>query len=118
MTTLTCLSSKAAYKNIMHRVWETYLMKYGKSFRLKPPYFFNKCRYAKEECYSYKAYKKENNRNLVSLVPKTIKKTTSQFGTASLPNISPTTLLKRIKEIALVAISSLYITYKLNVNSL
>jgi len=118
MTTLTCLSSKVACKNIMHRIYETYMMKYGKSIRLKPPHFFKKCRYSKLECYSYKAYKKENNRNLVSLVPKTIKKIVSQFGTASLPNISPTTLLKGIKEIALVAISSLYMTYRLNVNSL
>jgi hypothetical protein len=108
MTTLTWLSFKAAYKNRMHCIWGTYMLKYGKSFRLKQSYFFKKCRSAKVEFYSYKAYKKENNRNLVSLVPKTIQKRVSQFGTASLPNISPTRLLKRIKEIALISTSSLY----------
>ena len=108
MTTLTCLNSKAAYKNRIYLKCETSMMKFGKSFRLKQSYFFKKCRYAKVEFYSYKPYKQENNRNLVSLAPKTIQKRVSQFGTAGLPNISPTTLLKRIKEIALISISSLY----------
>ncbi len=108
MTTLTWLSFNPIDENSMYHKWETYMLKYGKSFRLKQPYFFKKCRSAKVEFYSYKACKKENNRNLVSLVPKTIQKIVSQFGTATLPNISPTTLLKRIKEITLVSISSLY----------
>ena len=117
MTTLTWISSKAAYKNRIYLKWETFMMKYSDFFKLKQSYFFKKCRYAKVEFYSYKAYKQENNRNLVSLIPKTIKKRTSQFGNAGLPNISPTTLLKRIKEIALISISSIYMTNKLIINS-
>ena len=118
MTTLTWISSKAAYKNRIYLKWETFMMKYSDFFKLKQSYFFKKCRYAKVEFYSYKAYKQEINRNLVSLIPKNRKKRTSQFGTDGLPNISPTTLLKRIKEITLVSISSIYMTDKLNVNSL
>ncbi|OYU66038.1 MAG: hypothetical protein CFE22_11275 [Cytophagaceae bacterium BCCC1] len=100
MTTLTWISSKAAYKNRIYLKWETFMMKYGKDFRLKPSYFFKKCRYAKVEFYSYKPYKQENNRNLLPLILKAIRKGACQFGTTSLPNISPTTLLKRKKEIA------------------
>jgi hypothetical protein len=117
MTTLARLSSISIGEDSIYHKWEIYMMKYSDFIKLKQSYFFKKCRYAKVEFYSYKAYKQENNLNLVSLVPKTIQKRTSQFGTAGLPNISPSTLLKRIKEIALISISSIYMTNKLIINS-
>ena len=46
------------------------MMKYSDFFKFKQSYFFKKCRYAKVEFYSYKAYKQENNLNLVPLIQK------------------------------------------------
>jgi IS1 family transposase len=63
---------------------------------MKQRYFCKNCKTTKVEFYTYKAYKQEINQNIVSLT----KEGVGILGTARLLAISPTTLLKRIKEIA------------------
>jgi hypothetical protein len=100
MTTLAWLSSNSIGEDRIYHKWEIYMMKYGKFFRLKQSYFFKKWNSIKVEFYSYKAYKQENNLNLVPLISKTIGKGAYLMGTSKLPYISPATLPKRISEIA------------------
>jgi IS1 family transposase len=63
---------------------------------MKQRYFCKKCKTTKVEFYTYKAYKQEINQNIVALT----KEGVGILGSARLLAISPTTLLKRIKEIA------------------
>jgi IS1 family transposase len=63
---------------------------------MKQRYFCKICKITKVEFYTYKAYKQEINQNIVALT----KEGVGILGTARLLAISPTTLLKRIKEIA------------------
>jgi IS1 family transposase len=63
---------------------------------MKQRYFCKKCKTTKVEFYTYKAYKQEINQNIVSLT----KEGVGILSTARLLAISPTTLLKRIKQIA------------------
>jgi IS1 family transposase len=72
------------------------MMKYGKDSKMKQRYFCKRCKITKVEFYTYKAYKQEINQNIVALT----KEGVGILGTARLLAISPTTLLKRIKEIA------------------
>jgi IS1 family transposase len=72
------------------------MIRYGKDSRQKQRYFCKKCNKTQVGFYNYKAYKQEINQNIVSLT----KEGVGILGTARLLNISPTTLLKRIKEIA------------------
>lgn len=72
------------------------MIKYGKDSKMKQRYFCKKCKTTKVEFYTYKAYKQEINQNIISLT----KEGVGILGTARLLNISATTLLKRIKEIA------------------
>jgi hypothetical protein len=99
MTTLAWLSSNSIGEDRIYHKWEIYMMKYSDFFKFKQSYFFKKCRYAKVEFYSYKAYKQENNLNLVPLIPETIGKGAYLLGASRLPYISPATLPKRISEI-------------------
>ena len=99
MSAFQFLYYKYVDENIKYCKYETCIIKYDENSELNQPYFFRKCRYINEEFYSHKAYKQENNRNLVSLILKTIKNGPSQIGTASLLKISPKNLLKRISEI-------------------
>jgi IS1 family transposase len=72
------------------------MIKHGKDPRQKQRYFCKKCKTTKVEFYTYKAYKQEINQNIIALT----KEGVGILGTARLLNISATTLLKRIKEIA------------------
>jgi IS1 family transposase len=72
------------------------MIKYGKDSKMKQRYFCKKCKTTKVEFYTYKAYKQEINENIVALT----KEGVGILGTARLLAISPTTLLKRIKQIA------------------
>jgi IS1 family transposase len=63
---------------------------------MKQRYFCKRCKIIKVEFYTYKAYKQEINQNIAALT----KEGVGILGTARLLAISPTTLLKRIKEIA------------------
>ncbi|OYU66894.1 MAG: transposase [Cytophagaceae bacterium BCCC1] len=72
------------------------MIKYGKDSRQKQRYFCKKCYKTKVEFYTYKAYKQEINQNIIALT----KEGVGILGTARLLSISPTTLLKRIKQIA------------------
>jgi hypothetical protein len=63
---------------------------------MKQRYFCKNCKTTKVEFYTYKAYKQEIDQNIVALT----KEGVGILGTARLLAISPTTLLKRIKEIA------------------
>lgn len=110
MTTLAWLSSNSIGEDRIYHKWEIYMMKYSDFFKLKQSYFFKKCRYAKVEFYSYKAYKQENNLNLVPLIPKKIGKGAYLMCTSSLSNISSTTLLKRIREIIIKFNQSVFST--------
>ena len=96
MAALTCSCSKHVGENIKCCKCDTYMMKYGKDSKMKQRYFCKRCKTTKVEFYTYKAYKQEINQNIVSLT----KEGVGILGTARLLNISPTTLLKRIKEIA------------------
>ena len=72
------------------------MIKYGKDSKMKQRYFCKRCKITKVEFYTYKAYKQEINQNIVALT----KEGVGILGSARLLAISPTTLLKRIKEIA------------------
>jgi IS1 family transposase len=72
------------------------MIKYGKDSKMKQRYFCKRCKTTKVEFYTYKAYKQEINQNIVALT----KEGVGILGSARLLAISPTTLLKRIKEIA------------------
>jgi IS1 family transposase len=72
------------------------MIKHGKDSKMKQRYFCKRCKTTKVEFYTYKAYKHEINQSIVALT----KEGVGILGTARLLAISPTTLLKRIKEIA------------------
>ena len=93
---LACSCSKHVGENIKCCKCDTYMMKYGKDSKMKQRYFCKKCKTTKVEFYTYKAYKQEINQNIVALT----KEGVGILGSARLLAISPTTLLKRIKEIA------------------
>ena len=96
MAVLACSCSKHVGKNIKCCKCETCMIKYGKDSKMKQRYFCKKCKTTKVEFYTYKAYKQEINQNIVSLT----KEGVGILSTARLLAISPTTLLKRIKQIA------------------
>ena len=96
MAKLACSCSKHVGKNIKCCKCETYMIKYGKDSKMKQRYFCKICKTTKVEFYTYKAYKQEINQNIVSLT----KEGVGILSTARLLAISPTTLLKRIKQIA------------------
>ncbi len=93
---LACSCSKHVGENIKCCKCDTYMMKYDKDSKMKQRYFCKKCKTTKVEFYTYKAYKQEINQNIVALT----KEGVGILSTARLLAISPTTLLKRIKEIA------------------
>ncbi len=110
MTTLAWLSSNSIGEDRIYHKWEIYMMKYGKFLRLKQSYFFKKWNSIKVEFDSYKAYKQENNLNLVPLIPKTIGKGAYLMCASRLPNISPANLPKRISEIIIKINQSVFST--------
>jgi insertion element IS1 protein InsB len=96
MASLVCSCSKHVGENIKHCECGNYMIKYGKDSRQKQRYFCKICNKTQVVFYKYKAYKQEINQNIVALA----KEGVGILGTARLLSISPTTLLKRIKEIA------------------
>lgn len=96
MASLTCSCSKHVGENLKYCKCGIYMIRYGKDPRQKQRYFCKKCKITKVEFYTYRAYKQEINQNIISLT----KEGVGILGTARLLTISPTTLLKRIKQIA------------------
>jgi insertion element IS1 protein InsB len=96
MTSLACSCFRCVGENIKHCECGNCMIKHGKDSRQKQRYFCKKCKTTKVEFYTYMAYKQEINQNIVSLT----KEGVGILGTARLLSISPTTLLKRIKQIA------------------
>jgi insertion element IS1 protein InsB len=96
MASLACSCYKHVGDNLKYCKCGIYMIRYGKDSKMKQRYFCKKCKTTKVEFYTYNAYKQETNQNIVSLT----KEGVGILGTARLLKISPTTLLKRIKEIA------------------
>jgi insertion element IS1 protein InsB len=96
MAQLACSCFRCVGENIKHCECGDCMIKHGKDPRQKQRYFCKKCKTTTVEFYTYNAYKQDINQTIVSLT----KEGVGILGTARLLNISPTTLLKRIKEIA------------------
>lgn len=96
MAALACSCFKRVGENIKRCQCGTCMIKHGKDSRGKQRYFCRKCKKTEVGYYTYKAYGSGIDQNIISLTKEGI----GILSTARLLAVSPTTLLKRIKEIA------------------